>query len=120
MKYMTDAQCANIAPVLKEKGFDCETVHQRILGNEDSRVSIKDPEIVGFLMKERSRGVEITLICNDIDLAGHCKVQELPVLFIPELVLAHLIELTRRLDDELHKSTSILGSSFNRSLNILP
>ena len=88
MKYMTDAQIANVAPVLRSVGVDCETVHRRMLGNEDSRVKIEDPEIVQFLMKQRQKGNEITLICNDKDLAGHCRVQDLPVLFVADLVVA--------------------------------
>lgn len=88
---MTDAHCANIAPLLKEKDFDCETVHQRMRGNEHSQVKIDDPEIVEYLMEQRSRGVVITLICNDIDLAGHCKVQKLPIIFLPDLVLETLL-----------------------------
>ena len=87
MKYMTDAQVANVSRFLKAKGVDCETVHQRMKGNEENQISIKDPEIVEFLMRERSRGTQITLICNDEDLAGHCRVQGIPVAFIPELVL---------------------------------
>ena len=88
MKYMTDAQIANVAPVLRSAGIDCETVHKLMRGNENSQVKIEDPEIVQFLMKQRREGNEITLVCNDKDLAGHCKVQGLPVLFVPDLVLA--------------------------------
>jgi len=87
MKFITDAQIANVSRYLREHGVDCETVHKKMRGNEDSRVSISDPEIVQFLMAERSRGMETVLICNDADLAGHSKVQNLPVLFVPELVL---------------------------------
>jgi predicted nuclease of predicted toxin-antitoxin system len=87
MRYMTDAQVANVARFLREHGIDCETVHMRMRGNENSQVSISDPEIVQYLMAERSRGSEIVLICNDIDLAGHCKVQGLPVMFVPEMIL---------------------------------
>ena len=60
-----------------------------------SQVSIKDPEIVDFLMRERSKGIVITLICNDEDLAGHCKVQRLPVIFIPELLVNHIERLEK-------------------------
>lgn len=96
MKYMTDAHIANVSEFLKRKGLDCETVHQRMRGDERSEVSIRDPEIVDFLMRERSRGIEITLICNDEDLAGHCKVQKIPVVFIPELVVDSIERLERK------------------------
>jgi len=62
-------------------------------GNEDSQVQIEDPEIVQFLMKKRSEGVDITLICNDKDLAGHCRIQSLPVIFVPNAILAFIKEL---------------------------
>jgi len=96
MKFMADAQIANVSRFLKKNEVDCETVHQRMRGDELSQVSISDPEIVAFLMREKARGIEITLICNDEDLAGHCRVQGIPVMFIPELVL----ESVRRLEQE--------------------
>ncbi len=93
MKYMTDAHLANVSQFLKSNRVNCETVHQYMKGNEDSQVQIYDPEIVQFLMKKRSEGVDITLICNDKDLAGHCRVQNLPVIFLPYAVLTLIKEL---------------------------
>jgi len=93
MEYMTDAHIANVSEVLSGSGFDCETVHERMLGNTDSRVSIPDPKIVEFLSQRRAAGEEIVLICNDKDLAGHCVVQKLPVIFVPDLVLERVREL---------------------------
>lgn len=73
--------------MLRNARVDCETIHKRMRGDEKSQVKIDDPDIVRYLMDERKKGNVITLICNDTDLAGHCKVQNLPVLFVPDLVL---------------------------------
>ncbi|MDG6921123.1 MAG: hypothetical protein JRN59_06310 [Nitrososphaerota archaeon] len=68
MKYMTDAHIANVSELLRRNGVDCKTVHERMLNNSDSRISIPDPKIVEFLQEERAEGNDITLICNDEDL----------------------------------------------------
>src|SRR5438046_10617078 len=53
MKYMTDANIAHVAPKLRKRGIDCETVHKRMRNNEDSRVQILDGEIVAFPQESR-------------------------------------------------------------------
>jgi hypothetical protein len=60
-------------------------------GDEHSEASIDDPEIVEYLIEQRSRGAAVTLICNHIELAGNCKVQKLPIIFLPDLVLGTLL-----------------------------
>jgi len=49
MKYMTDANVSGLAKELRKKGIDCETVHKLMMNYEDSRVQIKDPQIIKFL-----------------------------------------------------------------------
>jgi len=90
MKYMTDAHLANVSELLRKNSIGCETVHERMLNSRDSRISASDPNIIEFLQKERDAGNDITLICNDEDLAGHCKAQHLHVIFVPQLVLEYI------------------------------
>ena len=83
MKYMTDANIAHVAPKLRQKGIDCETVHKRMRNHEDSRVQILDGEIVAFLRKAEGT---ITLIASDIDLADHCRFNDIPHITIWDAV----------------------------------
>ena len=89
MKYMTDANIAHVAPKLRKRGIDCETVHKRMRNNEDSRVQILDGEIVAFLRKAEGT---ITLIASDIDLADHCKYGNIPHVTIWDAVAEHILE----------------------------
>jgi uncharacterized protein with PIN domain len=84
MKYMTDAHLSGLAREMREKGVDCETVHKMMLGNEDSRVSISDPEIVKFLTRQDGR---VTLITLDSELAEYCASFKIPVIRVQDLVL---------------------------------
>jgi predicted nuclease of predicted toxin-antitoxin system len=87
MRYMTDAQLSGLAKELREKGVDCETVHKLMLGNEDSRVKISDPEIVMFLTaKDKS----ITLITLDNELVEYCSTFGIPVIRVQDLVSKHI------------------------------
>jgi len=88
MQYMTDAHLSGLAKELREKGIECETVHKLMLGNEDSRVKITDPEIVKFLVaKNRS----IALITLDNELAEYCNTFEVPVIRVQDLVSKHIM-----------------------------
>ncbi len=75
MKYMTDASLAHVAPKLRGRGLDCETVHMLMRNNECSQEHIPDGEIVAFLRK--AEGI-ITLIVSDIEFADHLKYGNLP------------------------------------------
>jgi predicted nuclease of predicted toxin-antitoxin system len=87
MRYMTDAHLSGLAKELREKGVECETVHKLMLGNEDSRVKITDPEIVKFLAaKDRS----IALITLDNELAEYCTTFGIPVIRVQDLVTEHI------------------------------
>ena len=83
MKYMTDAHLAGLAKELRGKGIDCETVHKLMLGHEDSRESIRDPEIVRFL---RTKKGSITLITFDSELAEYCALDGTPCIRIQDVV----------------------------------
>ena len=84
---MTDAHLSGLARELREEGIDCETVHKMMLGHEDSRVKISDPEIVKFLAsKDRS----VALITLDNELAEYCSTFEIPVIRVQDLVSSHI------------------------------
>jgi hypothetical protein len=72
MKYMTDASLAHVAPKLRGRGIDCETVHKLMRNNERSQEHIADDEIVAFLRKAEGT---ITLIgdsrLEDSEVARH-------------------------------------------------
>lgn len=87
MRYMTDAQLSGLAKELRDKGVDCETVHKMMLGHEDSRVSIEDPDILKFLS---AKGGSVTLITLDNELAKYCARFGVPVVRVQDLVREHL------------------------------
>jgi hypothetical protein len=87
MMYMTDAHLSGLARELREEGFQCETVHKLMLGHEDSRVKITDPEIVKFLA---SKGGSIALITLDNELAEYCSAFAIPVIRVQDVVSRHL------------------------------
>jgi rRNA-processing protein FCF1 len=87
-RYMTDAQISGLARELREKGIDCETVHQMMQGNEHSEVQIRDPAIIKFLLERHG---EVTLITMDRELAEYCSVLGIPCVKVQDLV-AHYIQ----------------------------
>lgn len=87
VRYMTDAHLSGLARELREKGIDCETVHKMLLGHEDSRVKITDPEIVKFLA---SKGKSVALITLDNELAEYCSAFDIPVIRVQDLVSSHI------------------------------
>ena len=87
MRYMTDAHLSGLAGELRAEGIDCETVHKLMLGNEDSRVKITDPEIVKFLS---SKSKSVTLITLDNELAEYCRALDIPVIRVQDLVSRHI------------------------------
>ncbi|HVB95090.1 MAG TPA: hypothetical protein VND41_00630 [Nitrososphaerales archaeon] len=84
---MTDAHLSGLAKELREKGVECETVHKLMLGNEDSRVKITDPEIVKFLV---AKNKSIALITLDNELAEYCTALDIPVIRVQDLVAKHI------------------------------
>jgi uncharacterized protein with PIN domain len=87
MRYMTDAHLSGLAKELRQKGVDCQTVHHFMLGHEDSRVKISDPEIVKFLA---SQGGAVALITLDNGLAEYCSKFEIPVVRVQDVISEHL------------------------------
>ena len=87
MRYMTDAHLSGLAEELRGQGVECETVHKTMLGHEDSRVKITDPEIVKFLS---GKGGGVTLITLDNELAEYCSTFGIPVIRVQDLVVNHI------------------------------
>lgn len=81
--YVTDAHLSGLARELREKGINCETVHKLLIGSEDSRIKITDPEIVKFLTLKNGT---ITLITLDNELAEYCSTFGIPVIRVQDLV----------------------------------
>jgi hypothetical protein len=84
---MTDAHLSGLAKELRGKGVNCETVHKLMLGNEDSRIKITDPEIVQFLVAKKK---SIALITMDNELAEYCSSFEIPVIRVQDVVSRHI------------------------------
>jgi hypothetical protein len=103
MIYMTDAHLSGLAKELREKGIDCETVHKTILGNEDSRIKITDPEIIKFLTAKHK---SIALITLDNELAEYCSTLDIPVIRVQDLVSKHIQGSLRSGDRVLAGDTS--------------
>ena len=87
MKYMVDAMLYGLARELRENGVDCETASKIIRGDEDSRISIPDPDIVDFLLRA---GGKMTLITADTELAKYCQKFNIPHIRIQDLVIQFL------------------------------
>jgi len=88
MRYMTDANLADIAPELREKGIDCQTCHKLMRNNETSQVSIPDGEVAQFIREAQGA---ITLIVMDHDLAEHCKFGKLPHIRVQDAVADYIL-----------------------------
>ena len=84
---MTDAHLSGLAKELRGKGVECDTVHKLMLGHEDSRVRISDPEIVKFLTSQNG---SLALITLDNELAEYCAKFEIPVIRVQDLVSEHI------------------------------
>jgi hypothetical protein len=84
---MTDAHLSGLAKELQKNGIDCETIHKIMLGTEDSRIKITDPEIVKFL---NGKARTITLITLDNELAEYCEKFEIPCIRVQDLVVDHI------------------------------
>jgi uncharacterized protein with PIN domain len=84
MRYMVDAMLYGLAKELREKGVDCQTATKFIRGDEDSRISISDPDIIDFLLKNKRN---ITLITADTELAKYCQKFNIPYIRIQDLVI---------------------------------
>jgi rRNA-processing protein FCF1 len=92
MLYMTDAHLSGLARELREEGVECETVHKLVLGHEDSRVKISDPEIVKFLVAQNK---SVALITLDNELAEYCATLGIPAIRVQDLVLHYILDSAR-------------------------
>jgi uncharacterized protein with PIN domain len=88
VSFMTDAHLSGLAKELRDKGVDCETIHKVMLGHEDSRVKITDPEIVKFLLERQG---SIALITMDNELAEYCGKFGIPVVRVQDVVSQYIL-----------------------------
>ena len=76
-----------LAKELRNNGIDCETATKIMRGDEDSRKSIPDPDIISFLLKTNSN---VTLITADTELARYCQKFNITCIRIQDLVIEHI------------------------------
>jgi len=95
MRYMTDAHLSGLAKELRNVGVDCQTVHKLMLGHEDSRVKISDPDIVKFLESQKPL---VTLITMDSELAEYCSKFGIPVIRVQDIISQHIKNANRGRD----------------------
>jgi len=88
MKYMTDASLAHVAPKLRDRGIDCQTVHMLMRNNEHSQEQIPDGEIAAFLRKAEGT---ISLIVSDVEFADHLKYGNLPHITVWDAVAESIL-----------------------------
>jgi rRNA-processing protein FCF1 len=88
MRYMTDAQLSGLAPELRGKGVDCETVHKLLRGHEDTSVSISDPEILRYLVSQQG---SVTLVTLDNELVEYCRSFNVPVIRVQDLIASYIL-----------------------------
>lgn len=90
---MIDEMMENLAKLLREKGVNCRTVNEWIEGSKQKTRVHKDAEVRKFLLDRRKQGEVITLITTDGNLVEHAKVDELPVIYVQELVRDHILRI---------------------------
>jgi uncharacterized protein with PIN domain len=87
MRYMVDAMLYGLAKELRQNGIDCEIATKLIRGNEDSSVSIADPDIIDFLYRSNRT---VALITADTELAKYCQKFYIPHIRIQDLVIGFI------------------------------
>ena len=88
MKYMVDAMLYGLAKELRELGVECETASKLIRGDEDSSISIPDPDILEYLINAKG---EVCLITLDSELAKYCQKFKIPCIRIQDLVIQQVL-----------------------------
>ncbi len=91
MKFMADEMLEGLPALLREKGIDCRTPYEWIDGTKEKKRTIKDWEIRKFLGKKRAQGEDITLITADSDSCEQVRADDLPVIFVPEVIRDYVL-----------------------------
>lgn len=87
MKYVVDQMLNGLAKELRAAGVDCDTATKVAYGNEDSRVSVPDPDLLKYVYDARGT---VTLITLDGELAEYCRKFGLPVIRVNDLVVNYI------------------------------
>jgi uncharacterized protein with PIN domain len=90
---MVDAMLYGLAKELRELGVECETASKLIRGDEDSSISIPDPDILEYLINAKG---EVCLVTLDSELARYCEKFNIPCVRIQDLVIRHILEQRKR------------------------
>lgn len=91
MKYMADEMLEGLPEFLREKGIDCRTPYEWIDGTKEKKRTIKDWEIRKFLGHKKMRGETITLITTDGDSCEQVRADDLPVVYVPEVIRDYIL-----------------------------
>lgn len=86
MKYMADEMLEGLPELLREKGIDCRTAYEWIDGTKVKKRTITDSEIRKFLGQKKLNGDMITLITADRDSCEQVRADDLPVIYVPEVI----------------------------------
>ncbi len=91
-KYLLDQMFNGLIDELRKEHIECDTATHAILHSNDSRISIKDDEIIAFLENE---GRDFTLITADMRFARRCEMLKLNCTPVDQkqLVLDHIRKL---------------------------
>ena len=93
MRFMVDEMLEGLPALLRERGIDCRTPYEWIDGTKEKKRTIKDWEIRKFLGKKRSLGEEVTLITTDSDSCEQVRADDLPVIYVPEVIRDYILGL---------------------------
>jgi hypothetical protein len=91
MKYMADEMLEGLPEFLREKGIDCRTPYEWIDGTKEKRRTIRDWEIRKFLGQKNAKGEAVTLVTIDGESCEQVRADDLPVIFVPELVRDYIL-----------------------------
>jgi len=91
MKFMADEMLEGLPALLRENGIDCRTPYEWIDGTKEKKRTIKDWEIRKFLSQKKLQGDEIILITADGDSCEQIRADDLPVIYVPEVIRDYIL-----------------------------
>ena len=90
-----DEMLEKVPEYLKGTGVECTTIHESILGSKQKTRKVKDSEVRKFLAEQKAMGIEITLVTNDEESCNQIRADDLPVLYVPELIRDYILRKQR-------------------------
>ena len=89
---MTDEMMEDLAKQLRDDGIDCRTVHEWIDGVKQKTRKIEDYEVRRFLLNKKNQGDVVVLITKDYDSWKQVGADELPVIYVNEVIREHVLK----------------------------